>query len=204
MEYRQTLDHELMRRFAMELVKLQPDLIVAQTTLATAAILQETRTIPVVFLQVSDPVGSGFIVSLARPGGNATGFIDLEASLAGKWLELLKEISPGTARATFSEYYLSQFRAAAPLLGVEATPAPIRDASDLASAIAAQAREPNGAIMVMPEQFMSVHRAEIVSLANRYRLPAVYPFGYYVVLGGLLSYGIDVLDQTKRAATYVD
>lgn len=213
MEYRQTLDHELMRRFAMELVKLQPDLIVAQTTLATAAILQETRTIPVVFLQVSDPVGSGFIVSLARPGGNATGFIDLEASLAGKWLELLKEISPGTARAAFlfnpttapfSEYYLSQFRAAAPLLGVEAIPAPIRDASDLASAIVAQAREPNGAIMVMPEHFMSLHRAEIVSLANRYRLPAVYPFGYYVALGGLLSYGIDVLDQTKRAATYVD
>jgi len=177
------------------------------------AVLQQTRTIPIVFAQVSDPIGSGFVASLPRPGGNATGFIALEQTMAGKWLELLKEIAPQIARiaflfnpatATYVEYFLNIFKASAASLGVKAIAAPVHDVSELESIIAAQAREPNGGLVVAPDVFLTGHRAEIVSLAARYRLPAVYPFRYFAELGGLLSYGNEPLDVFRRAASYAD
>jgi len=203
----------LMQRFATEIVALQPDLILTQNTPTTTAMLQQTRSIPIIFATASDPVGSGFVASFARPGGNVTGFIDMEASLASKWLGLLKEIAPRVARvaflfnpatAPFAEYYLNPFKAAAPSLAVEAIAAPVHDTSSLESVIAAQASEPSGGLIVMPETFLNVHRAEVTSLAARYRLPTVYPWRFYTKLGGLLSYGIDLPDNYGRAAIYAD
>ena len=207
-------DAELMRRFAKELVALQPDLILSGTTTTTAALLQYTRTISIVFVLVSDPVGSGFVASFSRPGGNVTGFNVSEQTMAGKWLELLKEIAPHVARvamlfnpvsaAAFAEYWLTPFKAAAPSFGVEAIAAPVRDSSELEPVIAAQAREPNAGLIAMPDSFTDTHRVEVTSLAARYRLPAVYPFRQFAELGGLLSYGVDRSDNFRRAATYVD
>ena len=162
---------------------------------------------------VADPVGSGFVASFSHPGGNVTGFVTLEGSLGGKWLELLKEIAPRVARVAFlfnpatapySEYYLNPFKAAAASFAVEAIVAPVHDTSELESVIAAQAREPNGGLIVMPDTFTIAHRAEITSLAARYRLPAVYPFRFFAEVGGLLSYGDDLTDNFRRAATYAD
>jgi putative ABC transport system substrate-binding protein len=206
-------DAESMERFAKELVALQPDLILSSTTPTTAALLQQTRTIPIVFATVADPVGSGFVASFPRPGGNVTGFVVFEASLAGKWLELLKEIVPrvnritflfNPATATYAEFYLNPFKAAAESFAVEAIAAPVRDRSELESVVSAQAREPNGGLIVMPDSFTDLHRAEIASLATRYRLPAVYPRRIFTEVGGLLSYGIDQLDNFRLAATYAD
>jgi ABC-type uncharacterized transport system substrate-binding protein len=212
-EYRWAPDAEKIQPFAKELVALQPDLILTNGTPITASMLQQTRTIPIVFTQVSDPIGSGFVASLPRPGGNATGFIALEQTMAGKWLELLKEIAPRVARvaflfnpatATYVEYFLNIFKASAASLGVKAIAAQVHDVSELESIIAAQAREPNGGLVVAPDVFLTGHRAEIVSLAARYRLPAVYPFRYFAELGGLLSYGNEPLDVFRRAASYAD
>jgi ABC-type uncharacterized transport system substrate-binding protein len=189
-------DAESMERFAKELVALQPDLILSSTTPTTAALLQQTRAIPIVFATVADPVGSGFVASFPRPGGNVTGFVVFEASLAGKWLELLKEIAPRVNRIAF--------KAAAASFAVEAIAAPVRDRSELESVVSAQAREPNGGLIVMPDSFTDLHRAEITSLAARYRLPAVYPRRIFTEVGGLLSYGIDQLDNFRLAATYAD
>ena len=206
-------DPDSMHRFARELVALQPDLILSQSTPTTAALLQETRIIPIVFAIVADPVGSGFVASLARPGGNATGFVVTESSLGGKWLELLREIAPRVTRvaalfnpamAPYAEYYLKPFKAAAPSFAVEAIAAPVRDRSKLASILATQAREPNGGIIVMPDAFTNTYGAEITALAARYGLPAVYPFRYFTEFGGLLSYGVDQADNFRRAATYAD
>ena len=206
-------DVESMRRFAKELVALQPDLILSSTTPTTTALLQQTRTIPVVFAIVADPVGSGFVASLARPGGNITGFIFTEPTMAGKWLELLKGIAPHVVRvamlfnptsAAYAEYWLNPFKTAAPTFAVEAIPAPVRDRSELEAVIAAQAREPNSGLIAMPDSFMDAHRVEVASLVARYRLPAVYPFRLFVEVGGLLSYGIDRTDNFRRAATYAD
>jgi putative ABC transport system substrate-binding protein len=191
-----------MHRFARELVALQPDLILSQSTPTTAALLQETRIIPIVFAIVADPVGSGFVASLARPGGNATGFVVTESSLGGKWLELLREIAPRVTRvaalfnpamAPYAEYWLDSFKAAAASFAVEAIRAPINDSSELESIIAAQAREPNSGLFVLPDAFTFAYRVEIVSLAARYRLPAVYAFRFFAALGGLLSYGNDLM-----------
>ena len=203
-----------MRRFAKELVALKPDLIVSGTTTTTAALLQYTRTISIVFVLVSDPVGSGFVASFSRPGGNVTGFNVSEQTMTGKWLELLKYVAPHVARvamlfnpvsaAAFAEYWLTPFKAAAPSFGVEAIAAPVRDRSELEPVIAAQAREPNTGLIAMPDSFTDTHRAEITSLAARYRLPAVYPFRLFAEAGGLLSYGLDRSDNFRRAATYVD
>jgi putative ABC transport system substrate-binding protein len=202
-----------MRRFAKELVALQPDLFLSSTTPTTTALLQQTRTIPIVFAIVADPIGSGFLASFARPGGNVTGFIFTEPTMAGKWLELLKEIAPRVARiamlfnpasATYAEYWLNPFKAAAASFGIEPIAAPVRDRSELESVVAAQAREPNGGLIAMPDSFTDAHRAEITSLAARYRLPAVYPFRFFVEVGGLLSYGVDRTDNFRRAATYAD
>jgi putative ABC transport system substrate-binding protein len=198
---------------AKELVALQPDLSLAQNTPTTAALLQQTRTIPIVFAVVSDPVGSGFVASFPRPGGNVTGFTNIEPTMAGKWLELLKEIAPRVARvamlfnpatAPYAEYFLNPFKAAAASFAVEAIAAPVRDASELESVIAAQARASNGGLIVMPDSFLNVHRAEVTSLAARHRLPAVYYIRGFTEVGGLLSYGNDVLDNYRRAATYAD
>ena len=206
-------DAEAIQRFAKELVALQPDLILTQNTPTTAAMLQQTRTIPIIFANVSDPVGSGFVASFARPGGNATGFIVLESTMAGKWLELLKEIAPrvnrvaflfNPATAPYAEVYLSPFKAAAASFAVQAIAAPVHDTSELESVIAAQAHEPNGGLIVMPNAFADAHRTEITSRAAHYRLPAVYPFRYYAELGGLLSYGSDQRDNFRRAASYAD
>ena len=153
-------DAESMRRFAKELVALQPNLILSSTTPTTSALLQQTHTIPIVFAIVADPIGSGFVANFARPGGNVTGFIFTEPTMAGKWLELLKEIAPRITRAamlfnptsaTYAEYWLKPFKAAAPSFAVEAIAAPVRDRSELETVIAAQAREPNGGLIVMPD-----------------------------------------------------
>ena len=173
---------ETIQRSAKELVALQPDLIFSSSTPTTVLLLQQTRTIPIIFANIVDPVGSGLVESLPRPGGNVTGFLNLEASMTGKWLELLKEIAPRVARvaivfnpstAPYAEIYLNPFKTAAASLGMEAIVAPVRDMTELDSVIAAQARDPNGGLMVMPDGFMFAHHAEIALLAARYRLPAV-------------------------------
>ena len=208
-----TGDVASMQRLAKELVALQPDLIVTQSTPITATILQETRTIPIVFALVADPIGSGFVASFAKPGGNVTGFVTIEPTMAGKWLELLREIAPRATRvaflfnpatATYFEYWLNPFKAAAVSLAVEAIASPVRDRSELESVIAEQARAPNGGLVVMPDTFTDSHRVEITSLAARYRLPAVYPYRQFTAVGGLLSYGDDLIDNFRRAPTYVD
>jgi putative tryptophan/tyrosine transport system substrate-binding protein len=206
-------DLESMQRFAKELVALQPEVILSHITPTTAALLQQTRSIPIVFATVADPVGSGFVASFSRPGGNVTGFTSIEPTMAGKWLELLKEIAPRVARVAFlfnpvtapyAEYFLNPLKAAALPFGVEVIAAPVRDTSELESIVAAQAREPNSGLIVTPDSFTHVHRAEITSLAARYRLPAVYPFRVFAEFGGLLSYGNDEHDNFRRAAVYVD
>ena len=208
-----TSDAALMQRFAKELVALQPDLILSHNTPTTAALLQQTRTIPIVFAVVSDPVGSGFVASFPRPGGNATGFTNIEPTMASKWLELLKEIAPSVTRvailfnpatAPYAEYYLNPFKTAAASFALEAIAAPVRDTSELESIISAQARAPSGGLVVMTDSFLVANRAEITSLAARYRLPTVYPFRLFTELGGLLSYGNDLIDSFQRAATYAD
>ena len=200
-------------RDAKALVASRPDLIVTPNTPVTSAILKQTRNIPIVFVNVSDPVGAGFVASLSRPGGNATGFIDLEGSLAGKWLELLKEIAPRLASASlvfnpvgapYADYYLDPFKAAARSMGATVIAAPIHDLRELEAAVVAQARDPNGGLVVMPDTFTISHRAEIAMLAARHRLPAVYSGRPFVEAGGLVSYGIDGLDQYRRAAGYID
>jgi putative ABC transport system substrate-binding protein len=208
-----TPDVQSIQRFAKELVALQPDLMLSPNTPTTAALLQQTRTIPIIFVNVADPIGSGFVASLPRPGGNVTGFITMEPTMAGKWLELLKEIAPRVVRvallfnpatATYIDIYLKPFKAAASSFGVEAIAAPVRDMTEFESVVATQAREPNGGLIVAPDIFMNVHRAEVVELAARHRLPAVYPFRFFPELGGLLSYGNDLIDNFRRTATYAD
>jgi putative ABC transport system substrate-binding protein len=208
-----TTDAEKISRFAQELVASQPDVVLSSTTPTTEALLQQTRTIPIIFATVADPVGSGFVASLSRPGGNTTGFTNIEGSMAGKWLELLKQIAPrvnrvallfNPATAPYAEIYLGPFTAAAAALAVEAIAKPVGDTSELESAVAAFASAPNGGLMVIPGPFMSNRSAQITSLTARHRLPAVFPFRYYAELGGLLSYGSDQHDNYRRAAAYVD
>jgi len=206
-------DAESRQRFAKELIALQPDLILSHTTPTTAALLQQTRTIPIVFATVTDPVGSGIVPSLARPGGNVTGFTLVEPTMAAKWVELLKEIAPrvdrvamvfNPATATYADYFLKPFKAAAPSFAVAAIAAPVRDLSELESVVAAQEREPNGGLIVMPDSFTDTHREEIISLVARHHLPAVYAYRFFAERGGLLSYGADLRDNFRRAADYVD
>jgi len=207
------VDAESRQRMAKELVALQPDLILTQNTVSTASMLQETHSIPIIFANVVDPIGSGFVASLAQPGGNVTGFTLVESSIAGKWLELLKEIAPrvnrvaflfNPAAAPYAEYYLIAFKAAAPSLGMKAIAVPIHKTSEIEPVIAEQARDPNSGLILMPDTFLLVHGAEITSLAGRHALPAVYPYGNYTKLGGLLSYGYDLVDNYRRAAIYAD
>ena len=204
---------EALQLGAKELVAMQPDLILSHTTPTTATLLQQTRSIPIIFVFVTDPLGSGFVASFSHPGGNVTGFIVVEPGVAGKWLELLKEIAPRVSRvavlfnpttAPYAEYWLKPFKAAAESFAVEAIAAPVRDTSELASVIGIHAREPNGGLIVMPDTFTETHITEIISLAASNRLPSVYPFRYWAELGGLLSYGVEQTDNFRRAATYAD
>jgi putative tryptophan/tyrosine transport system substrate-binding protein len=204
---------ETRQQAAKELIALKPDLILTQNTPPTASMLQQTRIIPTIFVIVADPVGSGFVKSLARPGGNATGFTVMEPTISGKWLELLKEIAPRTKRTAlmfnpattpFVDIYLNPFKAAAASFGLEAVATPVHDRSELESVFAAEASEPNSGLILMPDGFLNVNRAEIVTLAARYRLPTVYPWRFFAELGGLLSYGSEQRDSFRLAATYAD
>jgi putative ABC transport system substrate-binding protein len=201
------------RRHAAELAALAPDVLVAGTGTATVApLLQATRTVPIVFATVIDPVGSGFVASLAQPGGNATGFTIYEFSMSGKWLELLKEIAPRVTRVAVLRdpavaSGIGQFGAiqiVAPSLGVELSPVDMRDAGEIERAVAAFASGLNGGLIVTGSALGIVHRKLITTLAARHKLPAVYPGGFYVTAGGLVSYGPDFVDQFQRAAGYVD
>jgi len=205
-------DAGLMQRHAQELAALHPDVIFAPNTAATASILQQTRSVPVVFATAIDPIGSGFVASLPRPGGNVTGFTFVEPTIGGKWLELLKEIAPRVARVAFlynppsapyADYYLNPFKAVAASLAVEAIAVPVHDASELEAVLAAQAHAPDGGLIVMPDAFMNAHGVEIISLAARHGLPAVYSHRFFTQAGGLLSYGSEVVDNYRSAANYV-
>jgi ABC-type uncharacterized transport system substrate-binding protein len=206
-------DIESMQRFAKELVALQPDVILSHITPTTRALLQQTRTVPIVFATVSDPVGSGFVTSFSQPGGNVTGFTSIGPTMPSKWLQLLKEFAPRIGRvallfnpatAPYAKFFLEPLKAVAPSFGVEVIAAPVRDTSELEAVVSAQARGPNSGLIVTPDSFMDVHRVEITSLAARYRVPAVYPFRQFAEVGGLLSYGNDQIDNYRRAAVYVD
>jgi putative ABC transport system substrate-binding protein len=201
-------DADRLRQFAAELVALTPDVIITVGSVTIAPVLQATRTIPIVFTGVTDPVGAGFVQSLARPGGNATGFINFEYSISGKWMELLKQIAPTVARAAVirdatSAAGIGQFgaiRSVAQSLGVELTPLDVRD---IERGVMAFARSANGGLIVTAGG-TAVHRTLIIELASRHKLPTVYPYNYYAKDGGLISYGPDVLDGIRRAAEYVD
>ena len=203
-----------MRMSAKELLDLQPEVILAHGTPATAAFQRETRTIPIVFAIVADPVGSGLVASLPRPGGNITGFLVEEASTTGKRLELLTEIAPRVKRvaALFNpdtapyvkSYYLPSFEAAAHLLGVEPITAPVRNDAEIEAVINALGQQPIGGLVVMNDSFMFVHRSQIISVSDRNKVPAVYYDKIFAREGGLLVYGIDRADIFRRSAPYVD
>ena len=206
-------DVESMKRFAGELGALQPDLVLTSSTPATAAMFQQTHTIPIVFVIVADPVGSGFVASLPRPGGNVTGFTPIVRSLGSKWVELLKEIAPQITRvallfnpptATFIDGYLEPFKGAAASVGAEAIVAPINGMPDLESLIATAASGPKTGLVIIPDAFTTRHRAEITALAARYRAPAIYWSRSFTDAGGLISYGPYIVDEYRRAALYAD
>ena len=212
MDYRWTgNDAERVRKLAAELVALAPDVILTSGSIVVAPMMQATRTIPIVFVQVIDPVGSGFVKSLARPGGNITGFTQFEYSLAAKWVELLKQIAPHLTRAAVVRDPtrgpgIGQFavvQAIAPSLGMELSPINALDVSEMESEVAAFARSPNGGLVVTVGG-TAFHRDLIIALAAKHRLPAVYPYRYFVGGGGLMSYGPDTIEQYRRAAAYVD
>jgi putative tryptophan/tyrosine transport system substrate-binding protein len=202
---------ERYRTFAAELVALTPDVLVTAGAPAVEALQRATRTVPIVFTSVTDPVGGGLVASLARPGGNTTGFTLSEYGLSGKWLELLKEIAPRVVRAAVLRdpvaVGIGQFaaiQAVAPSLKVELSPVDVREAGEIERAVTAFAHRPNSGLIVTSSAFTAMHRELIIALARRHQLPAVYPFRYYVTSGGLISYGPDPVDQFRLAARYVD
>ena len=205
-------DADLFRRYAAELVALAPDVILASSSPAMMSLQQLTRTVPMVFVNIVDPVGAGFVESLARPGGNATGFVLYEYGMSAKWLELLKEIVPPLKLAAVlrdpaiasgaGQYAVIQ--AAAPSFGVELRAVGVRDAGEIERAITAFARSSNGGLIVTGSPLALVHRDLIITLAARHRLPAVYPFRYFATSGGLISYGPNATDPYRRAASYID
>jgi putative ABC transport system substrate-binding protein len=200
------------RKYAAELAALAPDVMLTSGTAALAAVQQISHTIPVVFVNLIDPVSGGFVESLARPGGNATGFTTFEYGMSGKWLELLKQIAPSMTRAAVLRdpaiaSGIGQFgavQAVAPSLGVELSPVDVRDAPEIERAVTSFARSSSGGLIVTPSPLANRHRDLIIMLAARHRLPAVYAWRYYVTDGGLISYGPDSIDQYRRAAGYVD
>jgi putative tryptophan/tyrosine transport system substrate-binding protein len=198
---------------AKELVALQPDVILAHSTPVTAALQRESRTIPIVFAAIVDPIGSGFVASLPRPGGNITGVMLYEASVTGKWLAMLKEIAPNLVRAafvanpktaTFYDYYLQAAEAAAPSVGIEPVPTLVENATDIERAIGSFASAPNGGLVLIPDVSATVHRDLVIALAARHRIPAVYYARMFAAAGGLMSYGSDLVDMFRQAASYVD
>jgi putative tryptophan/tyrosine transport system substrate-binding protein len=205
-------DADRNRRNAAELVALAPDVILASATAVTAALLQTTRTIPIVFVNVVDPVGAGFVQSMARPGGNATGFIPFEYGIGGKWLERLKQIAPGVKRVAVLQNPLAASRSGqlgaievlAPSFGVELSAFTVRDTGEIERTLAAFARAPNGGLIVVGALSLESNHDLIVALAAQHRVPAVYPYRSYVTAGGLMSYGTDLVAQFRRAAGYVD
>jgi len=200
------------RKYAVELVALAPDVILAHTSYAVASLLQVTSTVPIVFVGVVDPVGAGYVDSLARPGGNITGFTVFEYSMSGKWLQLLKEIAPGVTRVAVTRDpsiasgpgQFAVIQAAAPSLGVELRPFAVRDEGEIERAITTFAQSPNSGLIVTGSPQAASHRDLIIALAARHRLPAVYFGRYWAAAGGLISYGSDLLDPFRRAAGYVD
>jgi ABC-type uncharacterized transport system substrate-binding protein len=205
-------DAAAIRRHAAELVALAPDVILAQGSATVGPLLQATRTVPIVFPIVADPVGAGFVESLARPGGDATGFMNFEYGMGGKWLELLKEIAPSVTRAAIIRdtaipsgiAVFGIIQAMAPSLRMEVIPINIRDAGEFERSVAAFARVPNGGLVVTPSAQTLLHRNLIVTLAARYKLPAIYPERTFAAGEGLVSYGADFLNQYRQAAGYVD
>jgi putative ABC transport system substrate-binding protein len=206
-------DIEQIQSLAKELVASRPDVLFGAGSAPTAALQQATRTIPIVFLMATDPVTGGIVQSLARPGGNATGFFTTEPSVGGKWLELLKEIVPGLRRVAVifnpetsvsSKSYLHSVETAAPVLSVATTSAPVHHAGDIELAMSSLMREPGGGLIVLPDAFTASHYEQIIELAARYRLPAIYAVSDFANEGGLMTYGIDALDTYRRAAPYVD
>ena len=204
---------DAMKALARELVALEPDVIVVISTPVTAAVMQETRTIPIIFVQNFDPVGSGLVKSLVAPGGNITGFTSYEAAMATKWLELLKGVAPQVARvsimynpqtAPYAGTFLRSIEAAGPTFAIQSIAMPIQDAGTIEKAIEASARQINSSLMVLPDVTTTVQEKLIVRLAVQYRLPAIYPWRHFVAAGGLMSYAADLPNLWRRAATYVD
>jgi ABC-type uncharacterized transport system substrate-binding protein len=200
------------RKHAAELAALAPDVILAHGASTVGPLLQATRTVPIVFPVVGDPVAAGFVDSLARPGGNATGFMSYEYNLSGKWLELLKQIAPGVTRVAVlrdpaipsGPAQFGMIQAVAPSLGVDVNPVNVRDAPDIERAVVAFARSANGGLIVTGSALASLHLNLIITLAARHKLPAVYVERYYAAAGGLVSYGPNFVDQYRRAAGYID
>jgi putative tryptophan/tyrosine transport system substrate-binding protein len=205
-------DADRYHTYAAELVALAPDVILSTATATVGALQQVTRTVPIVFVNAIDPVGAGYVTSLAQPGGNATGFTSIEYGVSGKWLELLKEIAPGIARAAVLREradpsgtgQLGAIQSVAPSFGVELRPLDVRDGGEIERAVTAFAFGSNGGLIVTASALAAIHRKLIITLAARHRLPAVYPFRLYVTSGGLVSYGPDLVDPFRRAAAYVD
>jgi putative ABC transport system substrate-binding protein len=198
--------------YAVELARLTPDLLLANGTPALSALKNETRTVPIVFVMVPDPLGAGFVSSQAHPGGNITGFTQFDYPIAGKWLQILKEIAPAITRVAVlfnpdefqSSGLMRVIIAAALLLEVELIPIPVHDAVEIERGIDAFAPQPKGGLLVITSPLTTVHRQLIVTLADRHRLPAIYPYRFFAVIGGLVSYGVDNIDLFRQAASYVD
>jgi putative ABC transport system substrate-binding protein len=208
-----TSDATEMRTFAKELVELKPELIVGMTTPAVTALVQETKIIPIVFVNIVDPLGRGFISNMARPGGNVTGFLNFEFSMGGKWLGTLKQIAPAVKRvallfnpdlAPFARSFMQVLEAMAPPLGIEPIAAAVHDDAELERNVGDFAAKPAGGLIVLPDVFTVGHRDLIIALAARYRLPAIYPLRVFAASGGLMSYAADQFDIFRRSASYVD
>jgi putative ABC transport system substrate-binding protein len=205
-------DLDRLRTEAAELVGMRPDVLFTAGTPALAALSRETRSLPIVFVQVADPVKLGFVKSLARPGGNITGFVTLEYAFGGKWLELLKDTAPGKSRVAVllspdnpsQPAYFQGIEAVAPSFGVHLTRADVRNAAEIERTINEFAQQPNGALVVVPNGVTILHRDLIIALAARHRLPAIYPYRFFAASGGFISYGVDLPDSYRQAASYVD
>jgi len=202
-----------MTLFAQQLVRLNPDVLVSATTPATAALHAATQTIPIVFVNVADPIGVGFAASIARPGGNVTGFTNVEAGMGAKWVELLHDVFPrlmhvailfNPQTAPYARLFLDTFHSAATAFGFEAIEAPVRSAAEAEAAVTKLGDKANPSLVVMPDTSMFIYRQAIIALADRYRLPTIYPFRFFVTEGGLMSYGINLADSYRGAADYVD
>ncbi len=212
--YRFATETDRLQASAKELVLLPADVIVASSSPVVVALLRETRTMPIVFVSAADPIGDGFVASLARPGGNATGFTNNVASMGGKWVELLKEIAPGVERVAVmfnpatapngGSYFLQPVEAAAASIAVKSRGMPVHSAVEIAPALAAFGSAPGGGLIVMPDNFTTVHRGLIVAQAAQHKVPAIYPFRQFAIDGGLMSYGADLLDLYRRTPAYVD